>query len=350
MNSVLRNIILFSLALFILPFSVKAANDIVIEPAIVSEKTSSPGILEYNIKIKNNVKGKSEVYVIIRDVVAGGERKYNDPSELSMLSSPTRWMEIKRMIEILPEEEIEVPLKINIPSDVEPGFYHAAIIFAKGGNRTEAEEAADNKNEAKLIINLEIEKHEVEKAQVVNFSSGGNLIVDSSVDFTIDIKNIGNKEIIPEGEIVIYDKAGRMVDSVNVVETRETIFPGSNQKYNVSWNSPRKFGRFKAKLMMYYGSDQKDIQDVVTFILVPLPILLVIIILILAIVAFLSYFLLKRNNAEADAYYEEDELIPEDIDMPKEQKLVSDFTPIDQGRFRTPKNAENYTIDLKGRK
>lgn len=342
------------LLLFPWDFSL-ASGQVSVSPAIISEKTGSPGILEYNIKLENNSQGKSDIYVIVRDIVDGGEKKYKDPSELPMLTSPTRWIEVKRSIELLSEESKEIPLKVNIPSGVEPGFYHVAVTFAQGSNRTQAEQAAEEKNELKLIINLEIEKHEIEKAEVVNFSAGGGIITKFPVNFSVKIKNIGNKEVIPEGEIVIYDGGGRLVDSVKVAEVRETIYPGADQEYRVSWSSERKFGKFKAKLMMYYGADQKDLQDIISFVLLPLPLLIVLVVFIVAVVALFTFLLLKRNASE-DVYEQheesnqfEEENNKEKTSMKKEAARSLDLSRKDIEPSHKRIN-NNHIIDLKSKR
>ncbi len=349
--SLKRYFFFLTCAFLLLPMPVFAEQEITVSPPIISDESKSPGILEYDLTLKNGSDSRRDIYVIVRDVVEGGEKKYDDPSELEMTEFLTRWVKIERgVIELGPGEALDIPLKLNIPSNVSPGFYHAAITFARGSNRPQAEKAADDKNEAKLIVNLEIKKHEVEKAQVVKFSSGGSILTGSPVDFTVEIENIGNKDIIPEGEIIIYDKSGKIVDSLNVAEPRKTVSSqkGKNkQKYQVSWEPEKKFGKFKAKLMMYYGQDQKDLNDILTFVLMPLPLLIILGLFIVSLVALFSYLLL-RNNITNDITNDGYATPKGDmVEMPFEAKEVED----EPGAGVKPeRRSGEYVIDLKSRR
>lgn len=333
------------LFLLVFPCFAHAGVEISATPSIISEKTEKPGILEYDISLENTSDNKQSLYVIVRDVLKKGEKEYKDPSELPMSASLARWIKIERgVIELESGDKRSIPLKINIPSKAEAGVYHAAITFARGSNRPRAEKAAREKNEAKTIVNIEVVEHKIKKAEVSQFSAGGSIIANSSVDFSFKISNIGNKEIAPKGEVVVYDKSGRIVDSLPVPDSGALIGPDDSRKYSVSWDAERRFGKLKAKLMMYYGKEHKDLYDMTTFVLMPKFLLFALGLFIVCLAAGFSFLLLRgnitRQESEEGGDYEDEEA---------EKEAVSAPVPSKQPPKKEKKRGD-YVIDLKSRR
>ncbi|MBD3248238.1 hypothetical protein GF382_03020 [Candidatus Falkowbacteria bacterium] len=335
----------------------EGSEEISVEPALIDEEADPRDLLEYDIKIKNNAEERRDLYVIVSDISESGEVSYDDPSELDQASSITRWTQITRgVIELSGGEERVIPLKINIPNQAIPGTYHAVITFARGSNRLMAEDAAKTKNESKVMINIKIKKNEVELAEVSEFGTKGGVITKVPVEFKTVINNIGNKDIIPEGEIVIYNKSGKLIDSIKVSETRKTVPAGKKTEFKTYWESQKSIGRFKAKLMMYYGQDKKDLQDVDTFVLMPLLFLVILIIFVIMSVSLLTYLLLKRSMAadesapvEMESRPIENERTPRVLEITSDRQRSVKNIPQKDNKNKNKTPGDKYVINLRSK-
>ncbi len=289
---------LFSIFFFFLfSFASHAQEGLVISPHIIDAKADPKDILEYKIKLKNNLEKKLEVYAILNDLSKEeGAQEYNY-AKLNKESSLAKWISIKRgQIEINPGEEIEVPLKIKVNLNAKPGKYYASIAFASGGNKNEAEKNAKESNEERLLINLEVRDQSVEKAQVNLFKTTKNIFIKRSVDFKVLIQNVGNVPIVPQGFIRVYNKRGEEAGTIAFNANKEKIEAEKKKEFSVNWSDNKMTGKYKAKLDLNYGlKKDKELQDIYYFTVLPWQRLLFLIVLILIIIIVLTIVIFKKT-------------------------------------------------------
>jgi hypothetical protein len=279
-------------------------DSVIISPTIIDAQVSARDILERVIKIKNTKDHLVELYPFVNDVSQiEGKLAFVDPGLLNEATSSARWLEISRgVINLMPDQEIQVPLKINVSLRALPGKYYSVITFAEGGNRPMAEEAINNSNQPQLMVNLEVQEHIVEKAESVLFKTKTNFNLSNPINFSLDIKNIGNKEIVPKGAVVIYDRNDNEVTTLDF--NKELIAIGANEikNFNFNWDGGNRFGKFKAKLEIEYGSNsQRDLQDSIYFWI--LPVWFLGILGLLFIILITSLLLLARRFSHYQKHY-----------------------------------------------
>jgi hypothetical protein len=279
-------------------------NGVIISPTIIDAKVSARDILERVIKIKNTKSYMVELYPFVNDVSqAEGKLEFIDPSFLDEATSSARWLEISRgVISLMPDQEIAVPLKINVSLRALPGKYYSVITFAEGGNRPLAEEAINNSNQPQLMVNLEVQEHIVEKAESVLFKTETNFNFSNPVNFSLDIKNIGNKELIPKGAIVIYDRNDNEVNTLDFNNELTAIAANEIKNWHFAWDGGSRFGKFKAKLEIEYGNNsQRDLQDSIYFWI--LPVWFLGILGLLLIILLTSFILLAKRFLHYQKHY-----------------------------------------------
>ena len=268
----MKNLTLFLLliAFIFCPVMSYAAENqgIIVSPLIIDEKASIRDILEYSIKLKNTTQSKVSIYPVINDISRiEGKQEFLDPTLLDKSTSLARWAEFSRgVFELLPGEEKEFPVLIKINLQAKPGKYYAIITFAQGGNRAKAEDLAKTLNQPQLMLNIEVEEHIIEKAEIRKFQTEKNINLSYPINFLLEINNIGNKDITPSGSISIYDRRGKEVGSIDVNPDKTKIF--SQEKSNLVFNldDVNGFGKYKAKLEIEYGDGQsRDLQDTIYF-------------------------------------------------------------------------------------
>lgn len=236
---------------FLFPFFVFAQINVSVFPTIIQEKAKARDVLEYKIKIKNLGNNLYHFYTLVEDL---GEK------EIAL----SKWVEIFRArTEILAGQEKEIPLKIKIPSRVKPGSYFAEIVFAQGSDELDAKEKAKTTKMPKVLLNIIVEETIVEKIQVKKFQAAKNFFLGKKVNFKIELENIGNREVEPKAQIIIYGKRGEEISQLELA--KQIILAGEIKSYEVFWEA-NKFGKFKAVLFGEYGkNNEKTFQDTTFF-------------------------------------------------------------------------------------
>ncbi len=250
---------------------------IIVTPIIIDTKAEARDILEFEIKISNPKNSKVDIYPIVNDILTEeGKQEFLDPSLMDKSISLARWIKISRgIIELGPGEEKIIPLKIEVNLYARPGKYYAAITFAEGSNRDMAESQQLLAGQSELRINLEVEEHIIEKAQIKQFGVNKNIFLKPPVKFFLEIENIGNREITPQGFISIYNRQGEERKTLDINQLQNNILPANSDSFENYWLEKGSFGRYKAVLIMEYGNyGKRDLQDTIYFWIVPWPILI----------------------------------------------------------------------------
>lgn len=288
------------------------ASDIEISPKVVDMKGRVREISHYSITLKNKQAGLLSVFVWAVDIdQAKGALANEDMSGMNANArsgSPSRWIEISRSISVLPKEEQSIPLQVQIPSDAKPGIYHVSLKFSSATTQSEAMACLQCTQEVQL--NIEVTEDIREKLQLYSFASVKNIFVKPKADFNFSVENTGNRTVIPNGKIRIFDNSGKEVGLVDVNTEGKQIEPKGKDMLAASWAANGKFGKYKAMLDVSYGQ-RGSMQDVVYFWVVPWTRLFGFVITITAVMVIAMLFARSKAMARPQyAYnpnYEEDE-------------------------------------------
>ncbi len=305
------------LGFFLLPLISFAAN-IDVSPKVVDVKGRAREISHYGITIKNNTQALLSTFVWAVDVdQAKGDLSKVDMSGInsnSVTSSPSKWIEISRSIQVLPKEEQTVPLQIQIPSQVKPGIYHVSLKFSTGETQNAA--MACNECISDVSVNIEVTEDVREKLQLYSFSSVKNIFIKPKADFQFSVENTGNRTVVPNGKIRIFDNSGKEVGLIDVNVEGKQIEPKAKDLLAASWAAKGKFGKYKALLDVSYGQ-RGTMQDVVYFWIIPWARLFSFAVTILAVMIITVLFIRSRALARPEYVYnneyEDDEVDDEPI-------------------------------------
>lgn len=245
---------------------------------VIDEQVKARDILKYNIEIVNNSEHKVTIYAMVNDVsMTEGRQEFISPTKLDRTTSVARWIKFKRgVIDLWPGEKEVVPLEIDVSYDAVPGKRYAAITFPDGPHRQGAESNMQSKSFPELMINLEVVEEIIERAQTQSFKTSRDIFLSFPVEFSVNIVNNGNRAIIPQGSIYIYNRQGQEVMQLPVNENKEAIDVEHNKDFVIAWSEGKGFGKYKARLEVEYGQeDKRDIQDTIYFWILPLPMLLI---------------------------------------------------------------------------
>jgi hypothetical protein len=299
------------LAAFLSPAAGRADVNIglTVTPAVIDIPTCEKGqiCLEKTIAIKNNSAFRADVYAQVNDLSpTTGLIPYRDPSELPADASLVRWIDFYRsMITIQPGGTATQTLRITASPHAEPGKYHAIISFPTGNNLPEAQASDQQRNEAKLQINLDLVEHQIEQAEINRFAPSHAFFTDNSIGFVLKIKNIGNQPVAPAGDISIYDKGGREIDSLPI--TSSSIAPGEIKDFSTGAKLNLGPGKFKAIVNLNYGQDNgKNLTDIIYFSYLPLVLFIIFLLIIFGLLATVAFYYHKKRKTRQPPPVEED--------------------------------------------
>lgn len=254
------------LLLLLLPL-IGFAGEVSVNPAVIDRTAQVRDNFSLQIRVENKTDSNFRFYPVVTDfsrddgaLFENGENGLSD------------WVSINRgRFDLSPNEEEIIDFSINVDSNAEPGVYYGKLFFSQGSTAQDARNAAKDEKQPEVIIRLEVVEGIVENAQL-RFESDRDIYLTSSFNFNAEIDNIGNREIKPRGEILIYnERTGREVKTIPFNEGEEAIEAESSQVIKNSWKGSG-FGRYRAVLRAEYGEETtRDLQSTVYFWILPLP-------------------------------------------------------------------------------
>ncbi len=259
-------------ALFcIAPNFVAAAGSFTATPAVIDGKGKVREILHYSMTVVNTTKHLVTIYPWVTDIdTKEGESGSSDLAgthEKQLGESLARWIEVTRgSVDLLPGEQKEVPITVQINLNAKPGLYHATIHLSAGGTRPDAE--ANKSDTTDIAVNIEVLDDINERLQLNTFIPTKGVFADNSASFNYSIENIGNRGEVPRGKIRIYDKGGREVATIDANQEAKRLEPSAKAMLSSVWASEGSFGRYKAMLDLEYGG-RGTLQDTVYFWVIP---------------------------------------------------------------------------------
>jgi hypothetical protein len=292
-------------AVFLMPFAALAAMpDAVATPAVIDGKGKVREILRFNVSLTNTSKHLVTIYPWVTDFdpTSGmlGSSDLGGSSEKPLASSLARWIEVTRgSIDLLPGEQKEIPLTVQINLAAAPGVYHATLHLSQGSDRASAESNLAMTQD--LPINIEVLEDINERLQLATFAPVKNIFSGKDASFEYRIENIGNRGEIPRGKVRIFDRDGREVAVVDANRDGARLEPSGSALLSSVWTANGEFGRYKAMLDLEYGS-RGTLQDTVFFWVMPWGKLLSMFLSLILACVIVAVVLHSRMTAQRGAY------------------------------------------------
>jgi len=275
-----------------------------VTPAVIDEKALPRDIFSEVITVTNVTSSKIDVYPIVNNVdVADGKREFLNRADVDLKNSLANWIQISRgSVELGPGESHEFPVTINVNLKAQPDKHHALISFMWGGSRAYAEKNV--KLGVSTAVNIEVIENVKERLQLGTFTSRELYFTTPDVSFSYNLENIGNKDLVPKGEVRIYDRKGREVGAVPANIDGAIIAPSEMGEIASAWTATKKFGKYKAMLDIEYGSSQVGtVNDTIYFWVIPWKSLLSLFLTLATIVGALAYFWWGRYERAHEPTY-----------------------------------------------
>lgn len=219
---------------------------------------------------------------------------------------------------VIPNERVEIPFSITLPSDATPGGHFASILVSPNPPESAGESQIAIGQKVGTLILVRIsgvinESGAIEEFGTVGGKSRFNRL---PIDFTLRVENRGNAHLRPAGTLTIRNMLGGTSTEIPLNAGRGAILPQSIRKFDVRWERGAGsesasgnffqeigaewrnfgFGSYTANLALTYGqNDEKSLAATVEFWVFPWRVLLLSFIVIVLFIL-LIVFLIRRYN------------------------------------------------------
>lgn len=199
-------------------------------------------------------------------------------------------------ITIPAERTINVPFTISVPEDADPGGHFAAILIGtKSLDNGSGQTLVETSQVVTSLVFLRVTGDVDEQGDIREFRSLTSISEEPKMSFELRFENKGNVQILPQGEIQIFNMWGqeRGVIPVNRQTMFGNILPKQIRKYEFSWSgewSLADMGRYRAVATLAYGADSRQFStSEAAFWVIPWKILLVVLTILAGFVASVTW-------------------------------------------------------------
>lgn len=270
--------------------------------------TANPGqTIKTTIQLRDITSGNLAVTNEIDDFVAAGEdgtpkiltgNDSNNPFQLKQWISPLPAFILK------PNQIENLPVSIVIPKNASPGGHYGVIRFTGVPPQLKGQGVSLSASIGALVL-LTVNGHLVHNLTVNEFATAtlknkvSKVFQSAPLNFIVKLKNSGNIQEEPEGQILVTDMFGKPVASSTINAPPRNVLPDSIRAFTGVLNRTnlgpkRLFGFYHAKLQTRYGAGYGQIVTAETsFWVIPYK-LIAIIIVLLIILFFVIRYLLHR--------------------------------------------------------
>lgn len=273
-----------------------SASEISVQPLLLDLEVKGRDVVTHDITLTNTSQTKISVYATVNEISIGGSgeiREFVSPVMTDRTDTITSWVEISRgRIELEPGETKVVPLTIRMHPYAKAGEYHAFIGFVPETKRPTAEAVALSGKAEGLILKVALKDTNSELLRISAFLVDHFVVKNSQRTIDVELENSGEKESIPQGEIIFYNSRGEEVASAQVNVEKVAVPVGGKQTFTTAIPFFDELGRFKANVTMRYGTDaENSIFDTVQFFMIPFHLAVIIFFSIVMLSLFVTYLI-----------------------------------------------------------
>ncbi len=264
----------------VMPYAASAAPSYTVAPLVIDADVEPRDIIERKITIVNTGDAPVTLYPTVNNISldAGGTiQEFHTPVESDRSASLAAWIEISRAgIDLKMGETKTVTLTLRINPNPKAGEYHAFVGFGYGGNRDEAEKQVRDGRAPGTIVTVSIKEDTNELLKLSHFLIDRFITNTANQAAVYTIKNPGDTELTPSGDVILYDNRGREVGTLPVNPDKLRIPAGGEQQFTATVPVDGLFGKYKAFLSVEYGGAQlASVQDTAFFYVFPMKKILI---------------------------------------------------------------------------
>lgn len=284
----------------ITPLVTRAQVPYTVTPRVIDVTASARDIITRTITIQNHHENATtKIFPSVNEIALdeGGDiTEFRGPTEVDRTAAITSWLELPRaQINIPAGESQDVTLTIRMNPNTKPGEYHAVLGFGAGRNREVAQAQVKEGRAPTVVVTIRVADTKVERMDLSGFSVEKFVTDADNEAIHYTLSNPGDVEVVPEGEIVLYDGNGKEVASVPANPQKQSLKPGEEVALNARVPTDGLVGQYKAFLNVNYGAAQAGaVYDTVFFYVMPWQKLLTMFGVIVIIALIVTIYLYRK--------------------------------------------------------
>lgn len=267
----------------------------------------SPFIFEQNvpkgesysneIALTNTTSETVQISVAIHDFIPAGRhgevRFLPSNQQTDPHFSLSKWVDITKQPEytLPPNTTTRAAFKITVPIEADEGTHYGGILFSFSGDPTVGGSKIVQSIGAILVIKT---GNAQENGVVESFTTSKTVYSEPAIPFSTLFSNTGSAHMNPKGKIEITNLFGSVVGLAYVNENAQISLPNTTREFNSVYRSPFMFGKYQAKLTMYYGNPKLETRKTLSFWVFPWKTILNIggigLFSLLLLIAFISFY------------------------------------------------------------
>lgn len=242
--------------------------------------------------LKNTTDKPMTIQVTIKNFTAQGEEGAIDLTSNNTPFSLASWIKVTpEKVDVPAGKEVAFDYTITPPANAEPGGHFGSLVFGTVPSTKIAGGAGSAvSQEVAALILAKVPGNAKEDAVLESITTDKPFYEFGPVTFTLRIKNNGGVHIQPFGAVEVVDMFGRKVDASL---TPTNILPSAVRRVEAKLSTHLLIGKYTAKVIASYGSQNKPLEGSVTFYAFPLrygAVVLVVLVLL---------FLLRKRIGKA---------------------------------------------------
>lgn len=249
------------------------------------------------IKIFNEGPEAITVYPILQNFKAGeeeaGQPMFYPADENPDGTALAPWIKVDaKPVTIGSNERANLPFAINVPREnAQPGGHYGAVLLSAQPPEAEGGMVAIGQQLGILIlVRIAGEVKEIGSIAEFGFIKPQVSYNYLPVDFFVRFENSGNTHLRPTGNLLVKNWWGRQVASLKVNEDFKSVLPKSIRKFSFGWKKMDNqegwsdlkkewrnfaFGKYKAVLVLNYGTANQTVAEEREFTVWPWRLLLI---------------------------------------------------------------------------
>lgn len=262
------------------------------------------------ITIKNVTKGPITAKALVNDFEPD-----NDTGEPKLITDDTKRSAASIRdfligfddIELQPDQEKEINIPIQIPSDAAPGAYYGVVRYQAVPKTTSEQGAGQVALTASVgsLVLIEVpgnitEKIEISSVKAFYKSKAGSVFTSKPNQVGITVKNLGNSFAKPFGQVQVFNMRGKQTYAyeLNNSTPRGNILPSSSRTFKDDLKGMSAPGRYEIVANVSFGRGGEILNYTTTFWYLPVWLLVVIGVVLLALVGS-AYYLFRRYTSRS---------------------------------------------------
>ncbi len=194
------------------------------------------GTITQMVKIRNNASTPVTLQFSIKKLIAGAKGDIS-LTDFGPTDTYQHWLTFQTASATAsPNDWVEMPFTIHIPTDASLGYYFALYIAPLDTPGTAQEPAAHLNGSVAIPVLLSVRSGKVSISGAINSFTTSPFSEYLPVNFDLTYHNTSNIHVRPRGDIFIKDATGKEVAILPINPSASSVIPGMTKDFMIPWD------------------------------------------------------------------------------------------------------------------